>query len=283
MKFGLFGINTGPCAQPETAVRVAQAAEAAGFDSVWTGEHVVLPDPQVPPSPSPPGMPMLDPSVALAFLAGQTTRLKLGTGIIILPQRNPVELAKELASLDVLSNGRLLFGLGAGYLEPEFRALGAPFEERGAATDEAIEVLRTLWVDEAPTFDGRFSKFSGVDAHPRPVQTPHPPIHVGGHSPPAFRRAVRQGDGWYGFFQNPEGTAQCLAGLRAADEAGLRPAGKAPLEITVSPPPGCDLDTASRYRDLGVDRLALVAIGRDEEALLRFVDDHAEALVRKLS
>ena len=283
MKFGLFGINVGPCAQPETAVRVAQAAEAAGFDSVWTGEHVVLPDPQVPPSPSPPETPMLDPSVALAFLAGQTTRLQLGTGIIILPQRNPVELAKELASLDVLSNGRLLFGLGAGYLEPEFRALGAPFEERGAVTDEAIEVLRALWVEDAPAFDGGHFRFSGIDAQPRPVQTPHPPIHVGGHSPPAFRRAVRQGDGWYGFFQNPEGTEQCLAGLRAASDAGLRPAAKAPLEITVTPRPGCDLDVASRYRDLGVDRLVLFAMGRDADALLRFVDEHAEALVRKLS
>src|SRR6516225_8273022 len=122
MHFGLFGINMGPCVEPEAAVRVARAAEAAGFESVWTGEHVVLPDPQVPPSPLPPEYPLLDPAVALAFLAAQTRTVRLGTGIIILPQRNPLALAKELASLDVVSGGRLLFGVGIGYLKPEFDA-----------------------------------------------------------------------------------------------------------------------------------------------------------------
>src|SRR5690242_294705 len=124
MKYGLFGINFGPCAAPEAAVRVAQAAEAAGLDSLWTGEHVVLPDPHVPPSPAPPDLPMLDPAVALAFVANATQRIRLGTGIIILPQRNPLVLAKELASLDVVSHGRLIAGFGAGYLKPEFDALG---------------------------------------------------------------------------------------------------------------------------------------------------------------
>ena len=119
MKFGLFGINFGPCGHADTMVRVAAAAEAAGLESVWTGEHVVLPDPQAPPSPAAPRTPFLDPSVALAHLAATTTRIRLATGIIILPQRNPVELAKELASVDVVSQGRLVFGLGAGYLEPE--------------------------------------------------------------------------------------------------------------------------------------------------------------------
>ena len=118
MKFGLFGINFGPCANPQTAAKLARAAEAGGFESLWTGEHVVLPDPRVPPSPLPPQTPMLDPAVALAFVAAATTRIRLATGIIILPQRNPVVLAKELASVDVLSAGRLLFGVGAGSLEP---------------------------------------------------------------------------------------------------------------------------------------------------------------------
>ena len=148
MKVGLFGINNGICADPAIAMRAARAAEDAGFESLWTGEHVVLPDPQAPPSPAPPDTAMADPSVWLGLLAGCTERIGLGTGIIILPQRNPVELAKELASVDVASGGRLLFGLGAGYLEPEFRALGAPFEERGARTDEYIDVLRALWTME---------------------------------------------------------------------------------------------------------------------------------------
>src|SRR6059036_4034459 len=170
MKFGLFAINMGPCSDPVTAVRVAQAAEAAGFESVWTGEHIVLPDPdpQVPASPVPHGIghqsrrrlaqhldpksALLDPAVSLAFVAAHTQRVKLGTGIIILPQRNPVELAKELASVDVVSGGRLIFGLGAGYLEPEFRALGANYEQRGAVTDEAIDALRALWTQEKPSF-----------------------------------------------------------------------------------------------------------------------------------
>src|SRR5262245_30274022 len=127
MKIGLFGINIGACADPAVAARVAQAAEAAGLESLWTGEHVVLPDPQVPPSPVPPDTLFLDPAVSLAYVAAHTKRMRLGTGIIILPQRNPLVLAKELASVDVVSHGRLIFGLGIGYLKPEFDALGVSF------------------------------------------------------------------------------------------------------------------------------------------------------------
>ena len=130
MKFGLVGINMGPCSTPGATTRVAQAAEAAGFESLWAGEHVVLPEPQVPPSPLPASFPMLDPTVAFAFIAGQTKAIRLGTGIIILPQRNPLVLAKELASLDVLSNGRLIFGVGIGYLKPEFDAWGFPLRTK---------------------------------------------------------------------------------------------------------------------------------------------------------
>ena len=130
MKFGFFGINMNACSEPDTALRVAQAAEAAGFESLWTGEHVVLPDPQVAPSPLPPHYPILDPAIALSFLAAHTNTIKLGTGIIILPQRNPLVLAKELASLDVVSKGRLIFGLGVGYLKPEFDALGVSFDHK---------------------------------------------------------------------------------------------------------------------------------------------------------
>jgi alkanesulfonate monooxygenase SsuD/methylene tetrahydromethanopterin reductase-like flavin-dependent oxidoreductase (luciferase family) len=130
LALGLFSMTTGPCSHPEGAARVARAAEAAGFDSLWGGEHVVLPDPQAPPSPLAPEDRITDPIVALAFLAAHTTRIRRGTGIIILPQRNPLVLAKQLATLDVLSGGRLIFGVGVGYLEPEFRALGIPFETR---------------------------------------------------------------------------------------------------------------------------------------------------------
>ena len=283
MKLGLFGINFGPCSYPDVAARVARAAEEAGFDSLWTGEHVVLPDPQAPPSPASPRERMLDPAAALSFLAAHTKRVRLATGIVILPQRNPLVLAKELASVDVLSEGRLIFGIGAGYLEPEFRALGAPFEDRGARTDEYLEAMIALWTREKPAFDGPTVSFSGIDAHPRPVQRPHPPIVGGGTSPPALRRAVRFGDGWYGFLRDLAKTEADLAGLAAAARQLGRDEGRGALEISVTPAPGIDLDTARRYRDLGVDRLVLLPTDRDADGLLRFVDGAAEHLLRKLS
>src|SRR5512145_2115711 len=283
MKFGLFGINTGPCAAPETAAQVSRAAEAAGFESVWTGEHVVLPDPQAPPSPAPPQHPMLDPAVALGFLAAHTERLRLATGIIILPQRNPVVLAKELASVDVLSRGRLICGVAAGYLKPEFDAVGASFEDRGARTDEYIDVLRVLWTEEKPRFAGRTVRFAGVDAHPRPVQRPHPPLVVGGTSAPALRRAALRGNGWYGFLRDLDAAKADLAGLAAARREVGRPAALGALEISITPLPRLDLDGARRYQDLGVDRLVLLPNARDEATLLRWVDETAESLLRKLA
>src|SRR4051812_4859218 len=183
LKFGLFSMNQGPCSYPEGAARIARLAEDAGFDSLWAGEHVVLPDPRVPPSPMDPGDPILDPVIALTFLAAETTRVRLGTGIIILPQRNPLVLAKELASLAVLSEGRLIFGIGVGYLEPEFRALGIPFANKGPRTDEYLAAMRAIWTEEQPAYRGRFVDFAGVQAHPQPGRVP---VVVGEHSPGAY-------------------------------------------------------------------------------------------------
>src|SRR5215831_14892306 len=180
LEFGLFSMTTGPCSYPDTALRVARAAEAAGFESLWGGEHVVLPDPQAPPSPLAPGDRIVDPVVALAFLAAHTTRVRLGTGIIILPQRNPLVLAKELASLDILSNGRLIFGVGIGYLKPEFDALGIPFEDKGPRTIEYLQAMRAVWSQPQPAYQGKFVSFRSIQALPRPVQKPHPPIVFGG-------------------------------------------------------------------------------------------------------
>jgi len=272
MKFGLFGINFGPCVVPENAVRVAQAAEAAGFESVWTGEHVVLPDPQVPPSPVPPGMPMLDPAVSLAFVAGATQHLRLGTGIIILPQRNPLVLAKELASVDVVSRGRLIVGVGAGYLKPEFDALGIPLADRGARTNEYIDVMRALWTMEKPQFSGRFYSFAAIDAHPRPVQKPHPPIVIGGASPQAYRRAVRQCNGWYGFALDVEQTEQCVKGLVAAARKHKRPSELGTLEVSVTPRGRLDAETVGRFAALGVHRLIATTRANSVDDLLRLID-----------
>jgi len=276
MRFGFFGINLGACAHPEIAARTARALEEAGFDSVWTGEHVVLPDPQEPPSPSPPQAPFLDPAVALTWAAAHTRSLRLATGIIILPQRNPLVLAKEIASLDVLSGGRALLGVGAGYLHQEFRALGVPFADRGARTDESIDAMRALWTMPRPAFHGRYVSFSGIDAQPRPVQRGGVPIVVGGTSPGALRRAVQRGNGWYGFAMDPGATEHALRGLEKARSEVSRPAALGPLEISVTPPPGLDADGVRRYAGLGVDRLVLLGLAANEERLKRLIGD-AEA------
>jgi len=278
MRLGIYGINLGPCVDPEIAARVARAAEAAGFDSLWTAEHVVLPDPQVPPSPVPPETPLLDPAVALAFIAGQTRTIRLATGIVILPQRNPVVLAKEFASLDRVSGGRLILGVAAGYLQAEFEALGIPFADRGARTDEYIEVIRELWTRDRPRFDGRFFSFAGIQSQPRPLQQPHPPIVIGGQSPAALARAVRRGDGWYGFALDLGATARLLAGLEDAARAWPRGSDRAPLEISVTPNTVVDRDAMRRYEDLGVHRLVLIPFARDADGLLAFVEKTAETL-----
>ena len=277
MQFGLFGINSGPLADPDSSVRAARAAEAAGFDSVWTGEHVVLPDPQEPPSPAPPRLAMLDPAVALAYVAAHTSTIALATGIIILPQRNPLVLAKELASLDVVSKGRLWFGYAAGYLHQEFAALGVPFDDRGARCDEYLDAMLELWDSESPAFAGETVRFSGIDAHPRPVQRPHPRLIVGGQSPPAFRRAVRRANGWYGFAMPPEAVAKSIRGLEQAAADVDRPAELGELELTITPPAGpVDADTVDEYRQLGVARLVLLPRARDVDSIIQFVTDTAE-------
>ena len=260
MKFGLFSVNSYTCSYPETSVEIAQLAESAGFESLWAGEHVVLPDPQAPPSPMAPEDRILDPVVALTFLAAHTRQVLLGTGIIILPQRNPLVLAKELSSLNELSGGRLVFGVGAGYLEPEFRALGIPFTDRGARTDDYLAAMRAIWSQTQPAYQGRFLSFGHVQAHPRPQRSI--PLVVGGHTPPAYRRAVEQANGWYGFALGLDGGTRSLpgslAGIADALERYQRPQALGQLEISVTPPPGTiSLERARRYADLGVDRLII--------------------------
>lgn len=269
MKYGLFGINNGIYAVPELSASIAEAAEAAGLESLWTGEHVVLPDPQAPPSPAPPQFPMLHPPAALAFLSAVTNRIRLGTGITLVAQRNPVVLAKELASLDVLSNGRLILGIGAGYLEPEFRALGIPFAQRGARTDECIAAMQALWTQPKPSFEGKYTRFSHIDAQPRPVQAGGPPIVVGGGSDAALARAVRIGQGWYGFAMNVETAGRTIARLRAHVDAAGR---NTPLEISVTPPGRVTKALADEYAAIGVDRLIALLPQSDEAAARATID-----------
>ena len=272
MKFGLFGINFGACADAQVALRVAQAAERCGLESVWTGEHVVLPDPQVPPSPVAPETPFLDPAVALAYVAAGTSTIRLGTGIIILPQRNPLVLAKELASVDVASRGRLIFGLGIGYLKPEFDALGIPFNHKGARSIEYLEAMLAVWTQPQPRYRGRFVNFEGIQSLPRPLQQPHPPIVIGGGTPEAFRRAVAHGNGWYGFALDLDATARSVAGLRVAARACRRPMGLGELEISVTPAGKLDAEAVKRFADLGVHRLVVSRMAATESDMLKLVD-----------
>jgi probable F420-dependent oxidoreductase len=258
MLLGLVHVNMGSMSRPDELVAAVRAAESAGFDSVWAGEHIVLPDPQVPPSPMGPQDPALDSLFALTWAAAHTTAIRLATGIVILPQRNPVVLAKEVATLDVLSRGRVTLGIGAGYLEPEFRAIGANFAERGAVTDEYLDALHALWYDEHPEYHGRFVDFAGVDAHPRPVQQPIPLV-VGGHTPPAYGRAVARAHGWYGYWLTPDDVAASLAGLRAAAGEVDRPASLGELEISVTPRGHLTPERAAAFAAAGVDRLVVLA------------------------
>lgn len=272
MRLGAFGVNAGTTYRPDDTVRLAQLAEALGYDSIWAGEHVVLPSPRVAPSPMEPADPILDPLVHLTFVAAVTERLSLVTGIIILPQRNPVVLAKQVATLDVLSEGRLVLGVGAGYVEPEMTAIGVPMADRGARTDDYLTAMQALWTQPGPVrYHGEFVSFDGVDAHPRPSQPDGPRIVVGGHSPPAFRRAVAHGHGWYGFALTPDSATQCIAGLRRAADEVERPRRLGELEISVTPVRRLDAATVDAFRTAGVHRLVpnLIAASTPDEAAER--------------
>jgi probable F420-dependent oxidoreductase len=259
MKFGLHSVNLHTCGYPDAAARFARAAEGAGFESLWVADHVVLPDPPVPGRPMPPDQRLLDPIVALTFLAAHTSRILLATGVIILPQRQALVLAKQLASLDVLSNGRLVFGLGVGWCEPEMKSIGVSFADRGRIADDYLAAMRAVWTQAKPSYHGPFVSFEGVQAMPRPVQRPTPPIVVGGRTAPAFRRAVTQGHGWYGFGLDVAETQKFVGALRDAGKKHARPAELGRLEISVTPP-GFELPdkaTIDAYAAAGVDRLVV--------------------------
>jgi probable F420-dependent oxidoreductase len=203
VEFGLLGANTMVFATPAGAARLAKAAEAAGFDSLWTAEHTLWPsgyESQYPYAeggrmPGDASTPLPDPLIWLTWAAAHSQTIKLATGILIVPQRNPAVLAKEVATLDYLSGGRVLLGIGVGWLEEEFRALGVPFEGRGRRTDEYVEVMRKLWMSDDVVHDGEFVSFARMSSNPKPAKGSIP-IVVGGHSRQAARRAGIHGDGF---------------------------------------------------------------------------------------
>ena len=279
MDLGLFGINMNFLAAPEWAVRTTQHAEQLGFESVWTGEHVVLPDPQEKPSPAPPQTAMLHPPTLLAHLAAVTTKIKFGTGITLIAQRNPLVLAKEIASLDVLSSGRLLFGIGAGYLHQEFAALGVDFASRGPRTDEYIDVMRNMWNADNPEFSGKFVNYSKIDAQPRPQQAGGPPVIVGGASPAALRRAITHGNGWYGFALDVKATKDVLQRLELAQARFERPAHLGKLNLSITPPKPPTKAMMEDYAALGIHRLIPMLGFYNEDNILSSLDNLATELL----
>jgi len=287
MKFGLYAINYGTCADPDSLVRVAQHAEASGLDSLWAGEHIVLPSPQPSTYPIAPEIPFLDAVVALGLAGANTTSITVASGILELPLHQPVLLAKQLASVDQIAGGRLVVGVGVGYLAAEFGALGVPLDERATRTDEYIDAMRALWTMEAPEFHGQHVDFAGVDANPRPVQPGGPPIMIGGNSPMARRRAITNARGWIPADFDLDATREARRALdRDLDELE-RPAALGKFDFTViSPTNRLDHEQVDGYRMLGVDRLVVLP-GLDVaperryhavpiDAILRTIDHLAE-------
>lgn len=256
MKFGLRYCNTGRYVDPKNAIELAQAAEAAGFESLWTVEHTVIPGGYASVYPySDDGkiaggndqIPLPDPMIWMSYVAAQTTRIKLATGVLILPQHNPVVLAKQVGTLDHLSGGRVLLGIGVGWLKEEFEALGVPFDRRGRRADEYVAAMRELWRSDKPTYQGKFVSFKDAYCLPRPVHR-NVPIIVGGDSTYAARRAGRLGDGYFPARGVP--VERFDLARRTAEAHGRDPD---QLEFTVSMPD--DPQALPMLSEMGVSRV----------------------------
>ncbi len=286
MKLGLFVPLSAPVATPDFVRALGRDAEALGFDSLWLAEHVVLFDDHASrypyakdgrfPASGEAGF--LDPFGALGFLAGVTSHIRLGTGICLVPQRNPVYVAKEVATADWLSGGRFDFGVGVGWLAEEFGAVAAPFAERGLRCRSYLEVCKRLWCDPVSAYHDRFYTLPACRAYPKPVQTPHPPIHFGGESDAALERVATLGQGWYGFDLDPAGFAARMHHL----DARLAQHGRTRREISVSVSPYLrpthENDLAA-YAAAGADQVILTVFARAADGLRRGLDKLAGGLL----
>ena len=230
MRIGFSLLNNWGIADVHALVDLAARAEELGVDSVWTHDHVFnvahvlerIGD-----------RPYYEPLALLSYVAARTTRVRLGTSVLVLPYHNAIRLAKTAATLDVLSRGRLILGVGVGAVENEMEAMGSPFKERGAITDESIEVMRTLWREEDPRFDGRYYRFAGMKFSPKPVQRPIPLV-IGGVSRHAIRRAARIGDGWQPLGMSPDALREGMSQLREEIRACGRDAAQVPVSLALS-------------------------------------------------
>lgn len=270
-------------ASAEVLRSVGREVEDRGFESIWVPEHVVLFDeyassyPYSPDGRFPGGADsgMLEPLTALTYLAAVTDRVRLGTGICLVPQRNPVYTAKQVTDLDNLSGGRVDFGIGVGWLREEFDAVAMPFEHRGRRADEHLDVMAALWTEAVSSYEGELYRLPPCSMYPKPVQSPHPPIHVGGESDAALARVARRGQGWFSFDRLPEDLPGPLARLDAilADHGRARRSAGGDVALTVCPyfnPVGPD--EVARYAALGVDRLVVLCLAFDVATLTSQLD-----------
>ena len=287
MKFGLMYANAGPFAYPEGLTNLARTAEEVGVESLWTVEHVVIPvgykstypyDPSGK-IPAPETMPIPDPFVALAFAAAVTKKIRLATGIVILPQRHPLYVAKEVATLDVLSGGRVILGIGVGWLQEEFDALGIPFEERAARTAESVRAIRSLWKPEPEPFAGKYYRWAPLESHPKPLQQPGVPIVVGGHTEISAKRAARYGDGYFPGVAEADKLKALIQTMR--DEC--KRLGRRPDEIEISAGRAqVDLDAVKRCQDVGVTRIMVPPPAFDPDGLRQGLQQLGDKVISKL-
>jgi probable F420-dependent oxidoreductase len=262
MKFATFLFQT----SPTSLAAIAHKAEELGFESLWIPEHIILPVNYKSPypyassgrMPAPPETPLHDPMLALSYVAAITTKVRLATGVYVLPIRNAFATAKAVASLDVLSGGRFIFGIGIGWLEEEFNAVGMNFKDRARRTREYVALMKELWTSDAPVFHGQTISIEGFKFMPKPVQKPHPPIVLGGHTEPSLKRAAKLGDGWYGIAESVDGIRNVINRLREHERAVGR---SAPLELTISPRLGEPISIAhvKQFAEMGVSRIILGA------------------------
>ena len=267
MRIGFSLLNNWGFDDPQPLVDLACRAEELGIDSVWAHDHVFNVGHVFDRIG---GKPYYEPLTLLGFVAGRTQRVRLGTSVLVLPYHNAVRLAKTAATLDALSGGRLVMGVGVGLIEKEMRAMGSPYAERGAFTDESIAVMRALWAQDDPKFDGKYYQFDGMKFSPKPKQKPIPVV-IGGVSRAAIRRAARLGDGWQPLGLAPEALEEGIAQLRAEAQACGRDASKIPVSIAMSlaaaragrhalgTKPAEIIKNAKAYASLGVETLIISA------------------------
>ena len=272
MKLGFSLFNNQGIEDVQALVGLAERAELLGFDSVWVHDHVFNVGHVFERIG---GRPYYEPLALLSYVAARTTRVRLGTSVLVLPYHNPIRLAKTAATLDVLSGGRLVLGVGVGAIENEMQAMGTPYQERGAFTDEAIAVMRALWTQEDPRFDGKYSRFAGMKFSPKPLQKPSIPVVIGGISPAAIRRAARLGDGWQPLGFSPEELMQGIALLQEEALACGRDPAKIPVALSMSvgaatarryalgTKPAEIARNAEAFARLGVDTLVVSAVTSD--------------------